>query len=251
MKRCLLFVILAGLLPLILAVFASAADSPGGVTYDKARDRLTVKAQNASLRQVLGSISLKTGLEILMTPEVEKKITVSIDKKPLEKAVNELVRSQGLNHALMYNKGKKGKSLLVKVKILPHGVADSAALLPVVTAEQEVLSRSRDAVKKKGSGKGSADHAAVRWKSRLEQLPPDKRQHLEELNQRLEEKQLARAEQEKARDIRREKNRAERDQLRKERENELRKADPAGYDQRVQQREEKKKLYINSLKVDN
>lgn len=237
-------IVFSGLLALFLTGYACAAAS---VNYDKAKDRLSVEAQNVSLRQVLGSISLQTGLEILMAPQVEKNVTVKIGKKTLEKAINEIVRSQGLNHALIYKKGKKGKSLLVQVKILPQGVADSAGLLPVVAPEQEVVARSRDVAKNKDRGKGGADHARVRWKSRLEQLPPDKRQHLEELNQRLEEKQLARDEEEKVKDAKREKRRAEREQQRQERENELRKADPVAYDQRMQQREEKRKQYLQSL----
>ena len=175
---------------------------------------MSIQAQGASLRELLGVIALKTGVEIRMSPEVEQQVSVNVEKQPLSATLKSLSRSLRLNRVMIFGERADGSALLLRMKFLPRGKKDSDSLDPVVTVEQEVVARSRRSPQMVPP---AADLSAARWQDRLQELPESQQQHLEELGSRLEEKNAARAAHQNQRKADREARHAEREAHRAER----------------------------------
>jgi hypothetical protein len=187
---------------LFLSAAAIAADMRPQVHYDSAADRLTVVAQEIPLSTLLAHIAIASGLEILMDPDADRPVSITLRDQPLEAGLKRLVR--GLSYAMFYEskpfEGSKPNSpLLIAMKVLPQGKEDRTALAPVVTLEKEARARAVAPGSTPRPSGPSAGYSAKRWQMRLDKLPDATRQRLEEhvrQHQVLREKQVVkRAEQ--------------------------------------------------------
>ena len=103
------------------------------VTYDRERDLLSVRADQVPLTQVLGRISDRSGIEILIDPSIDNKISIVISEQPLEKALKQIAR--GLSYVMLYgkssNQDRSSGLRLATMKLLPEGRQNSPNLVPV------------------------------------------------------------------------------------------------------------------------
>lgn len=186
---------------LFLSAAAIAADMRPQVRYDSAADRLTVVAQEIPLSKLLAHIAVASGIEILMDPEADRPVSVTLHDKPLEAGLKHLVR--GLSYAMFYERkpfegSKPSPPLLIAMKVLPQDKEDRTALAPVITLEKEARARAVAPGSTPRPSGPLAGYSVKRWQMRLGKLPDATRQRLEEhvrQHQALREKQaLKRAE---------------------------------------------------------
>lgn len=234
------------LLTLCFATISMAA-SPPTVRYDGRSDLLTVQARQVSLLQLLGEISLQTGVQILMDPAAEKSVTVDFEKKTLEDGLRQMTRLHNLNTALSYadSPGSQRKTpLVIGVKVLPQEKSSSSNLLPVLTGRKEIAARTADAAGKENI----RTLQQQRWEERKAQLSVKERQELEVKEKQFQaEKAKDKVRQDKVKEER-EKKKAEREERRKQREEAQKQNDPEGYQRRVEEREKNRQYYIDEFK---
>jgi len=161
------------------------------VRYDGSADRLTVDAHDGSLTGILARISRLSGVEILVDPAVEHRVNVSIDNQPLEQGLATLTR--GLNSVLVHDvrnvAGKGGQNMLVTLKLLPKGQTNMALLMPVLSPEAEAMLRADQRVR---SGAPRLGLVNDRRLARLQKLPPEQRERLEQIEKQRVQKDLQR-----------------------------------------------------------
>ena len=110
MRNC--FCVAAILLTLIpVTVFSQA-------TYDAKRKLLSVKSEGRPLKDLLSEVSAETGIDIYVSPAVDKKVFADIERQPLEDAIRRMVRP--LNSAFIY----LGESIEA-VKVFERSEADA------------------------------------------------------------------------------------------------------------------------------
>jgi hypothetical protein len=181
---------------LFLSAAAIAADMRPQVRYDSAAGRLTVVAQEIPLSKLLAHIAVASGIEILMDPDADRPVSITLRDQPLEAGLKQLVR--GSSYAMFYESkpfesSKPSSPLLIAMKVLPQGKEDSIALSPVVTLEKEARARAVPPGSTSRPSGPSAGYSAKRWQMRLNKLPDATRQRLEEhmrQHQALREKQV-------------------------------------------------------------
>ena len=232
---------------LCFAVKTMAADPPI-VRYDGRSDQLSVQARQVSLLQLLGEISLQTGVEILMDPAAEKIVTADFEKKTLEDGLRQMTRLHNLNTALSYADPKAGSQrktpLVISMKVLPQGKSSSTNLLPVLSGRKEIAARTADTPAKDDI----RTFQQQRWEARKAQLSAQERQEIEVKEKQLQaEKAKDRARQDKAKEDR-EKRKAEHEVRRQQREEIQKKQDPEGYQRRIEEREKNRQYYIDEFK---
>jgi len=238
----------AGLLAVLLlwAAIACGGDSASLVQYDPRTDLLRVQARDASLREVFGIVMLQSGVEIVLAPGVERRVSLTIPPTPLPEALQRIAKTLGLNHALIFAEAAEGGEhgpLLVRMRILPQGARDGKDCTAVVTAEQEVVAKSRG----EAAAQPAADVTKTRWQNRLGELPAAQRQHLEELALHLQQRQEERIAQKNTREAEAEARRAEQEKRRSAREEQLRAAHPQDYPRRLEQREANRHRYLEAV----
>ncbi|GBE05497.1 hypothetical protein BMS3Abin10_01129 [bacterium BMS3Abin10] len=240
---------------MLVAVFAGQAESAEApeVFYDKATDRLSVKAEKVSLKGVLARIALLSGAEFLIDPAVEQPVSITLKDMPLEKGLKRIVKSLDLSYAMMYQK-KEGQDeaaepLLITMKIVPKGMKNPN-LVPVVNVKGEAVIRS---FKRRPGRKGQTlpsifDYAEKRWQARLDNMPEEKRKQIEEDIKQRQEEQAARMEEKEQRKAEREERRAEHQARRQAAEEELKESNPELYELRQQQKEEIRQKATDELR---
>ena len=104
----------------LTAVFlASEYTESSAYTVRYSNEELSVKAENEPLVPVLEQIAKQANIIIFISRDfMPGNINVRVDKKPLEKALEKILK--GLNVAKIYHK-KSGKAYLTAVKIYPKG----------------------------------------------------------------------------------------------------------------------------------
>jgi hypothetical protein len=173
----------SGMSPALTAAAPAAeAETPSVplVHYDGSTDRLSLEAEDASLTGILVRISRLSGVEILVHPDVERRITARIDNQPLEQGLATLTR--GLNSVLVHDirslPGEEELNMLVTVKLLPPGQTNTALLMPVLSPEAEALIR---ADRRDRTGARVPGLANDRRLARLQKLPPEQREKVEQI----------------------------------------------------------------------
>ncbi len=97
-----------GMTVLLLLLLPAAGYSQ--VAYNQRTDRLTITADGLPLTEILAEVSVKTGIEISITPSADRSVSVDIKARPLEDAIRELIRP--FSHLFVYR-----GNLLKAVKI--------------------------------------------------------------------------------------------------------------------------------------
>lgn len=159
-----------------LPTFAGTTATPK-VHYLAATDRLSIHAENCSLRTLLAQIVLQTSVDISMAQGAETRVTLNFSDLPLETGLKTLVRAAGVNHLMVYGKNGVNHPMVLALKVLPAGVNNTTDLTPVITRLSEAAPRARGNVAANAAG----IHTLVqqRWEERLPTLTPIERQAYE------------------------------------------------------------------------
>ena len=145
------------------------------ISYDKAADHLSVTAEAASLKLILGKIALQSGMEVLFDDAADETVSFKIQSVSLEDGVKQILK--GRNHILSYDKNKQGKRLLVGAMILPAGEQDTGRAKRLITMDDEAYYRAQSQL---SLGQvQQIDMASERWQSRLSKMPPQRREAME------------------------------------------------------------------------
>lgn len=202
------------------------------VFYDKAKDILSVDADDASLQILLARIALLSGVEILIDPSIERRISIKIEDRSLEEGLKDIAR--GLSYAMTYNNGKdnKGKPLLVSMKIVPMGKTPGG-LISVFPQQHEAVYRSfLPRPDKRGlEGAPIFDYVMERWEARLDAMPDEKREKFLQMIEERQERQKARYEARQKKKEEHAKRQEERRERKRADEEELKSADPEYYEE--------------------
>lgn len=172
---------------LVFALFVSASalpesTAPSGVAYDRISDRISIVVEQQALSEVLRNIGGQTGIDMRLDPQADGKVSLHIDRLPLETALDRLGR---LNVVKQYRAAGKGKrKLLVRVSVLPAGETDPDAALRLLDADREVDMRAMAmtaAMQEMARQHAIQDDLMMqRWKLRLRDLTPAQKKHYEE-----------------------------------------------------------------------
>ena len=119
MRKCFCFmVILQIFIP--VSVFSET-------TYDAKNKLLSVKAEGSHLKELLSEVSAKTGIDVYVSPAIDKKVFADIKDEPVEIAIKRMIKP--LNNAIIY----EGESIKV-VKIFEKSEAEATLqIAPGVT----------------------------------------------------------------------------------------------------------------------
>ncbi len=87
-------------------------------TYDAKNKLLSVKSEGRPLKELLSEVSAKAGIDIYISPAVEKKVFADIESQPLEDAIKRMIKP--LNNAFVY----RGESIET-VKVFEESEAEA------------------------------------------------------------------------------------------------------------------------------
>lgn len=234
---------------LLLAAFAGQTMAAGKpvVQYDRASDRLSVKAENVSLKALLARIGLLSGVGFFMDPKAEQSVSIALKEEHLERGLKKIMTAHDLSYAMIYERPQNPDSstqtpLLIAVKVAPGGSRPgaSATAVPIMDVEGEAVIRSFPG---RPSKMGETlptifDHAQKRWQARLQRMTEQQRRKLEA---RMKEHQARQAARREKREKQRAEHAARMSQLQaayQAAEDELKESNPELYELRRQQREE-------------
>ena len=218
--------------------------------YQPDTDMLTIVANDVSLRGLLAAIALQTGVEVSMTPEAEKNISCSFTNQPLASGLKKLAHAADVNHMLIYG-GSKDRPLIIGMKVLHRESRLSGHLKPVQPSKFEGNFNS-STQSQKTSETDTAQvsvHEIVqqRWQERRKNMPPEKYEKAEARKEKRLEQKEARTAQRQEKKNERATNRAEQRAKKQAEEEALMIENPERYQQLMQNREERKALYLEQL----
>ena len=147
------------------------------VRYDKASDQLSVTADSASLKSVLGAIARQSGIEVLFDDLAEELVSIDIQSETLESGLKHMLK--GRNHMMRYSRDDQQKLLLIGVMVLPVGEQDSGRARRLVAMDHEAMYRARSELSLEQAQQ--IDVASERWQARLSELPPENREKLDKI----------------------------------------------------------------------
>lgn len=195
---------------------AAPASAPVPLVYDAGKDRVSVRADNVQLSQLLKSLAHQSSLEIRFDPAADRPLTIEFSAMPLEDAADRL--TSGLNVMKQYRttKASKKTNMLVGFTVLPAGKTDASAAGTLVDSRQELGARAVQRARFEGAqrdGKAQAGNRAVeRWDERLKTATPDQRKQYENALEKARANEKRSAERRAERDAARAKQAEERQQ---------------------------------------
>jgi len=99
---------------------------------------LTLKAQDADIKNILLKISDLAGIYVRFPQAIEKQITIELDKVPLAKALKKLLR--GLNHAIIYSiSDKKNRAHVASVYVMQKSKGVSTGSFSSINSQKESI----------------------------------------------------------------------------------------------------------------
>lgn len=233
------------LLTVLLLAFIGAIEAEPlrpVISYNKKTDLLSVAATEASYKDTLATIATLSGIEILMDPRAEHRITVTLSGVPLERGLKELSRQSSIIfvYADVQPENSKAKSvankpLLIGMHVLPEGKSNHDTLQALLAPHGEAFIREKDryAVPEKEAKMFS--YAQQRWEARLKKMPPAQREQLlQDATEKREQAIKHRAEREQ-RKAEHAKKRQVREQQRQARLEELKATNPELYELKTNQ----------------
>jgi type II secretory pathway component GspD/PulD (secretin) len=232
---------------LLLALFAgqtAAAEKPV-VLYDKASDKLSITAENVSLKELLARIGLLSGVGFFMDPKAEQPVSAALKDEHLERGLKRIMTAHGLSYAMIYERPQNQAlstqaPLLIAMKVAPGGSGPGAATVPIIDVEGEAVIRSFPARPSKNGEQlpSMFDHAQERWQARLQKMSAKQRRKLEAKMKEQQAKQAARREKRETRRAERKSKRIQKQAKRQAAEDKLKETNPELYELRRQRREE-------------
>jgi hypothetical protein len=145
------------------------------VDYNKVSDQLSVTADRASLKAVLGRIAQQSGIEVMFDDMAEESVSANIQSETLESSLKNLLK--GGNYMLRYSRDEQQKLLLIGVMVLPVGEQDTGRARRIMAMDQEAMNRARSQLSLAQTQQ--MDLSNERWQARLTELPPASREQLE------------------------------------------------------------------------
>lgn len=128
MAACLLF----------LACPAPSQAADGNIQINYEDQLLTLKAQDADIKNILLKISDLAGIYVGFPQAIEKQITIELDKVPLAKALKKLLH--GLNHAIIYSfSDKKNRAHVARVYVMQKSEGRSTGSFSSIPDRQESI----------------------------------------------------------------------------------------------------------------
>lgn len=218
------------------------------IFYDNSADSLTLRVAGMTMEKVLGAIALQSGVEIQLDPEAAAEpVTMQFENQPLERGLKQLLinTSYAFKYTALTAENGEQRNSLIAVRVLPKGKTDTSMLRSVVNMQSEAVIRAGD----RGEKPKALDLVEQRWQERLSRLPLERRQELE---QRADERLKRREEQKARRDEKRKEMKDKRDERKAERDarlEQLRQANPELYEQRMQQREEARRQWVQDSQM--
>ncbi len=221
------------------------------VDYNSSTDQLTINAEKVSLSGLYQRISILSGVDVWMDPEVEQTITVTVKDQSLEEGLKFIGRQFNLNQALIYAPKKPSTStpefMVVAAKVMPEGKQSNNNLKQLVGPIREGVMRSEARLAHGDSP--VRDLAIERWQLRMAAMPEKKRKIYEaRIERRLEDKKQQKALKTRKKEEQ-EKKKADRLARREERDEKIKAEDPERYERMIERREERRQNYLESLRA--
>jgi len=128
------------------------AASSGNFVLTVEGDRLSLEAQEASLRAILEEIGRKMHLEVLGEVPAQETVTAAFHDLPLEQALHRLSSNFGYQM-----KSEEGGQAISKIFILPKGTGPANAKRDTreVAPREEIVTSNSDPVIQAGRAKGN------------------------------------------------------------------------------------------------
>ncbi len=122
-------------------------DSGVSVVYEK--DKLSLQAQSVSLRDVIAKIALVLEINIVLTDDINQKVTVHLQKMPWEKALETLLHSQNIDFLQLDDVwiigGQQESTKNMKMQAYTLNYAKAQLLAEMLNQSVNVLSESGQA----------------------------------------------------------------------------------------------------------
>ena len=83
--------------------------------------RVTIDVQGSSLTEVLTEVARQAGATIQVDPKVEHQVSVRIKNLPMQRAMDQVARQEGLNIVLGWRRNSEGQDYLTSIDVLPDG----------------------------------------------------------------------------------------------------------------------------------
>lgn len=97
------FVVLTAVMALGLSPMLTAREQPveqeASIQNEFTGDPINLNLEEADIRDVLRTFSTVTGLEIVFDPDVSAKVTIDVQEMPWDEALDQILRSNGLNYS--------------------------------------------------------------------------------------------------------------------------------------------------------
>ena len=200
------------------------------LNYSVKDNSLSLNSHQVKFKTILGLLSLKSGIQTAIHPDVDKKISLVINKLPLQQAIKNLCN--GFNCITYFNHNSKiNENIITRLEVLPKGKHQLLMLTETIPLANEMNIHA----KKHQTAKYSRLQA--RLESRLNNLP-------EEIRESVSEEYLHKITHFKNKQLEREHSHTERKKDKKRREDyrhamdeKLKKRDPKRYALRQQRKE--------------
>lgn len=135
------------LLALLLSSFASAQVGAGGLDVRLENERVFIEADQQSLSSVLFRIADLTGVNVQVSPDVERVISLSVRGRTLKQTMDQIASQERLNVVLGWQRSTDGQSHLVSVDVLPEGDMDYSSLNAEYREQRQTLSQQNNKAK--------------------------------------------------------------------------------------------------------
>ncbi|MCC1495340.1 hypothetical protein [Alcanivorax sp. 1008] len=164
-------------LPLILsAMLLTVSVAHAQVTVNG--DSVAIEVAQQSLTTVLTGVAQQAGATIKVDSNVERLVSISIKNMPLQRAMDQIARQEGLNIVLGWRRDSEGNDHLASIDVLPDGNMDPASLAEQDARQQRILQQQQKTRRGGRAIPGGAEDKS--WKpSMLKQMdpPPDRTLH--------------------------------------------------------------------------
>jgi len=162
--------------PLSLIAEPSTISHSGIISeYDKTADTVSVNASDASLKAILREIAKHSSLEVLFDDGAEENISITFNKLPIAKAIENLLR--GKNYLVQYSNTQNHTPTLTSIIVLPKGQSDSKNAKRLNSLQNEAFYKASQNLTL--DQVNEIDRSLDRWQARINRLTPEKRQELE------------------------------------------------------------------------
>lgn len=156
-----------------VAVFAAGLCALAQETFEESDSKITISMdfKDASLKDILKLFSMQSGLNFISSENVQdRKVTLYMDKVPLEKAMDKLFKANNLTYELDRNAkifivkdlGKPEAETVTKVFYLKFASVSSSSLLGELGNSVSGTNSKSDS--KSSSGSSSSSSTEGRWK---------------------------------------------------------------------------------------